>query len=272
MLDLLVVLNGAAVDGFDVDQPRPLAACARADLAANLDSLAELVLFDQRTGNERIRFAGAVVVRAIADEAVPLGMQFQHAFDRAAGDGRLGGLGSVLHELGAADPAPILRAGARASLLLLLIRWPTGSAFLEPLRRSLLTHFTSTAAAIAFGFPAAAPFAPGTGRGFVGRAAVGGAGLGGTGLRTVIEPRSEFVILRHGFGFAFKIKRREVVVTMPVVRHSELPLCEGRTIRGPSAVRRYVARGIAATRTKRGCTGAQHDRAACPTLVLVQIL
>jgi hypothetical protein len=55
---------------------------------------------------------------------------------------------------------------------------------------------------------------------------------------------------------------------MPVVRHSELPLCEVRTNSRPCVVRSQRLNLRRSSTRIWGCPSAQHDRAACPTLVL----
>ncbi len=84
MLDLVVILGRAAVDGGDFQQSRSLTTHAGADLADDLHPFPQVVLLHQRTGDERVGIDRPEVVGRGAQKAVLLGMEFEHAFEHAA--------------------------------------------------------------------------------------------------------------------------------------------------------------------------------------------
>ena len=108
LLDLRVVLERAAVDRLDRPQPRALRIRAGAHLAANQNSGPQLIFFDQRAGDEGIGLLSGVIFFNVAQEAVTLGMQFQHT---------LGGAGHFLS----------VRANGRAGTHLVLLHRPGAS-------------------------------------------------------------------------------------------------------------------------------------------------
>ena len=85
-LDVAVVFGRHAVDVDDFLEPRPLLLAARLDHAVDEHALAQAELVDHAAGHERIGHLAEVVGVRIAEEAVAVGVHFQHAaagLDRA---------------------------------------------------------------------------------------------------------------------------------------------------------------------------------------------
>ena len=78
----LVVLGGHAVDVGDLAQTRPLLPAAGLHHAADRHALAEAVLVDHAAGHEGVGQFARVVVLRVAEEAVAVGVHFEHAAAR----------------------------------------------------------------------------------------------------------------------------------------------------------------------------------------------
>ena len=78
-LDFAVLLGRHAVDIGDFPQSRSLLPPARLDHAADVEALAKPELLDHAPGNEGIGQLAGVVGLGIAEEAVAVGVHFQHA-------------------------------------------------------------------------------------------------------------------------------------------------------------------------------------------------
>jgi hypothetical protein len=83
VLDFGVFFNAQSVDRFDLMQPWPLISNARPNFSLDEDSLTKSGLFNERTGDKRIRFLSDVVLFGSSQKAIVFGMQFQDTFDRA---------------------------------------------------------------------------------------------------------------------------------------------------------------------------------------------
>ncbi len=78
-LDVEVVLRLHAVDVEDFLEPRPLLPAALLHHAVDQHAFAQAELLDHRAGHEGIGPLALIVVVGIAEEAVAVGVHFQHA-------------------------------------------------------------------------------------------------------------------------------------------------------------------------------------------------
>ena len=79
VLTFAVLLGRHAVDVDDFPEPRPLLPAAGLDHAVDVQPLAEPELLDHAAGHEGIGQLAGVVGLGIAEEAVAVGVHFQHA-------------------------------------------------------------------------------------------------------------------------------------------------------------------------------------------------
>ena len=79
VFDLGITFRQPAFDGLNRLQSGPLAASTRNVFAGDQDSLAQAMLFDQRSRDERIAFLRNVASFGISQESITLGVQFQNA-------------------------------------------------------------------------------------------------------------------------------------------------------------------------------------------------